>query len=105
VGAEQIVYIEMLVFQDSEGQIPRPVAACRVRVIDVENRERIFPPPDAERPFRILEVRMREVNPDLYRSRATRYQISESLANELGDRIAKLFYRHERDLGGRLQPR
>jgi hypothetical protein len=105
VGAEQIVYVEMLVFQDSEGQVPRPVAACRVRVIDVENRERLFPPPDAERPFRVLEVRMREVNPDLYRSRATRYQISESLANELGDRIAKLFYKHERDLGGRLQPR
>lgn len=105
VGAEQIVYVEMLVFQDSEGQVPRPVAACRVRVIDVENRERLYPPRDAERPFRVLEVRMREVNPDLYRSRATRYQISESLANELGDRIAKLFYKHERDLGGRLESR
>jgi len=105
VGAEQIVYVEMLVFQESDGQVPRPVAACRVRVIDVENRERVFPPSESDRPYRQVELRMREVSPDQYRSRATRFQIVESLAEELGDRIAKLFYKHERDLGGRLEPR
>lgn len=105
VDAEQIVYIEMLVFQDSDGEVPRPIAACRVRVIDVENRERLFPSPDAEQPYRVVQQRMREVDRDMYRSRATRYQISETLAEELGDTIAKLFYKHERDLGGRLQPR
>jgi hypothetical protein len=105
VGAEQIIFIEMLVFQDSEGYERRPIAACRVRVIDVENRTRLYPPSDSVDNARLVQVRMREVTEDAYRTRGTRHQISVALADELGDTIARLFYRHERDLGGRLEAR
>ena len=107
VGAEQVIYIEMLAFQDHmEGQVPRPFGACRVRVIDVTNRHRLYPPPDSDPPYRLLTVNPTEVDPELYRSRATRAKISERLAMEMGDSIAKLFYRHEpREIGVNLTPK
>ncbi len=107
VGAEQIIYIEMVSFTDRvEPHVPRPMGSCRVRVIDVNNRERLYPAGDVEQPFRAVQVAPREVDPELYRTRATRMRINEVLAEEMGDRIAKLFYKHEaRELGGSLNPR
>ena len=46
VGAEQVIYIEMISFRGSpDGYSPRPSAACRLKMIDVPNRTRLFPPP------------------------------------------------------------
>jgi hypothetical protein len=109
VGAEQVIYVEMLGFADHmEGGVPRAVALCRVRVIDVEKRERLFPAPSEQsaEPGRVLQIITREFSPDLYRSRGTRQQIVQTLSEETGERIAKLFYRHEpRELGRSLNPR
>src|SRR5262245_15515631 len=47
VGAKQVIYVEMVQFADTpDGYTPRPTAACRVRVIDIENRKRVFPGPE-----------------------------------------------------------
>jgi hypothetical protein len=107
VGAEQVIFIEMLAFSDHlDGKVPQAVSITRVRVIDVEHRRRLFPPDDARDPAHTVHVVTREFSAEMYRSRATRHQIYESLAQETGDQIAKLFYRHEpRELGSRLQSR
>lgn len=107
VGAEQIIYVEMVSFDESmDGFTPRAAGTCRVRVIDVANRARLFPPPEADVPYRTLQVVTEEVSTELYRSRTSRMQIGELLAAQMGDRIAKLFYHHEaRELGRRLTPK
>lgn len=107
VGAEQVIYVEMLSFRGSvDGITPRPVASCAVRVIDVENRTRLFPGSEAERPSRIVEVISREVSAELYRTASGRREIERLLAAMLADRVAKLFYKHVPDeLGSRLDPR
>ncbi len=46
VGAEQVIYVEIIEFTDRiDRYTPRPKGACRVRVLDVTNRVRLFPPP------------------------------------------------------------
>jgi hypothetical protein len=97
----------MVQFQDLPQDLtPRPTAACRVRVIDVESRRRVYPGPDAQEPSRLLQITTREVDPGLYGTRSGRLQVLESLAVETGQQIAKLFYKHERkELGGNLNPR
>lgn len=104
VNAEQVIYVEMLTFVDHiDGQTPRALGTARVRVIDVTNRKRLYPSPESDQPYRLVEVLTREFSQDAYASRATRIQIYEQLADELGDAIAKLFYKHEtRPLGQRL---
>lgn len=107
IGAQQVIYVEVVQFQDSpDGVTPRPVAACRVKVIDVASRQRVFPPVDSDDPARLVQVMTREVDPEVYRTRSGRLKIFEGLAEATGREIAKLFYKHEAvELGGRLNPR
>lgn len=114
VGAEQVIFIEMLGFADQTAeQRSRGVASFQVRVIDVENRQRLFPTSGngegnfgSSAPARVMNANTRDISPEMLQSRALRSQVREMLANEVGDRVAKLFYKHEaRDLGGRLEPR
>jgi hypothetical protein len=107
VGAQQVIYVEMLQFQDTpDGFTPRPMAACRVRLIDVENRKRLFPPPDSQEASRLVQVMTREVDPSIYSTRSGRLQVFNILAEDIGEEVAKLFYKHERkELGGNLNPR
>lgn len=107
VGAKQVIYVEMTHFQHSpDGFVPRPYAACRVRVIDVENRMRVFPGPESPDNSFAIQAMTREVDPEAFRNNATRLAAYEGLANLLGDEIAKLFYKHEaKELGGSLNPR
>lgn len=107
VGAEQIIYVQMIAFSGtSDGVTPRPTAICRVRVIDVAERERLYPPPDSQEASRLVQVNIREVDPAMLRSTASRLKVYEALAEETGGQIAKLFYKHEiKELGGSLQPR
>ncbi len=109
VGAEQVVFVDMKAFSLSpEGFTPRPSGVCHIKVIDVENRERLFPTADdgmrgaASYP---VQVAMREVSLERYRTTSSRRQISEQLANEIADQITKVFYRHvPRELGRNLNP-
>jgi len=95
VEAEQVIYVEMLDFRERLDQYnPRPRGRCRLRVIDVTNNVRLYPGPDTEEGYHVLEVEMADVNPEAYRSRATSNQVARQLAEEIGDRVAKLFYEH-----------
>jgi hypothetical protein len=106
--AEQVIYIEMTQFSLSpDGYTPSPQGACRVRVIDVANRARLYPSQESSEPSRTVQVAMpREPAPEMYRTAATRARIEEELASLMADRVAKLFYRHETgtELGGRMAP-
>jgi hypothetical protein len=108
VGADQIIYIEMIQFAlTPDGVTPTPTAACRMRVIDVANRKRLFPDPeDTQQPFRQVSTKLQAVDPQLFESRASRVGVYKTMAAKLGRDLGKIFYRHEAvDLGERLQPR
>lgn len=97
VGAEVVIYVRMLSFNIAEpGGTPRPNAVAQVRVIDATNRARLFPT-DAEDPGVQVPSTMNEVSMDLYNSTTGRRSVEEQLASNLGDRIAKLFYKHEKN--------
>jgi hypothetical protein len=106
VGAKQVIYVEMTSFRgSSDGYSPKPTASCRIKVIDVPNRVRLFPGPDAEQPFFPVTIESPAISPDLYTSTEGRRQIESILAALLGDQIGKLFYKHVPDeLGTRLDP-
>jgi hypothetical protein len=106
VGAEQVIYVEMISFRgSSDGYSPRPTASTRIKVIDVPNRARLFPGPEADQPFFPVTIESPPISPDLYTSTEGRRQIESVLAALLGDQIGKLFYRHVPDeLGTRLDP-
>jgi hypothetical protein len=105
VGAEQVIYVQMIEFRETpDGFTPRPQGACEVKVIDVANQARLFPPPDAPTPSHAVRVLLPAVNEELYKSNPGRLQIYRTLAGEMGSEIAKLFYEHEtKELGGQLE--
>ena len=107
VGAEQIIFVVMLRFRGSPDNItPQPWAECNVKVIDVMNRTRLFPPPDAEIEWQHVEVVSPPVSPDLYRSNQGRREIEQMLAQRLGRQVARMFYEHIPDeIGTRLNTR
>jgi hypothetical protein len=106
VGARQVICVKVLQFDDHSGAVPQPVSTCRVHVIDIDQHMRTFPPPDSQEDSVVVQVKPRTADPDLYASRGGRNQVKEALAIETGDKIAKLFYKHERkDLGSSLTPK
>ena len=97
VGAEVVIYVRMGKFELAEpGGTPIPHASAVVKVIDVTNRTRLFPS-DPEDPGREVFTQMRELSMDLYNTSPGRRQIEDMTATELGNRIAKLFYKHEKN--------
>ena len=107
VGARQVIYVEMMQFDDTpDGFTPRPIANCHIKVLDLEKKERVYPAEDADVPYREVQVMTREVDPALYASRGGRLKVFEVLAQQTGADIAKLFYKHEhRPMGENLNPR
>jgi hypothetical protein len=97
VGAEVVIYVQIGGFNLSEeGNVPRPNGYALVKVIDVTERRRLFPS-DPEQPGVEVDSTMREVSMDLYNSPSGRRSIEEQLAENMGDRIAKVFYKHEKN--------
>lgn len=106
VGAEQVIYIRMLAFRETADGTPRPYAAAQVKVIDVVEQVRLYPPPEAQEDAFPLQVTMHPIDPALYQSRSALNEIHEALAAELGASLARLFFSHEtEELGGRLGSR
>lgn len=105
VGAEQVIYIEMQNFQQRTDRYTlKPWAKCKVRVIDVTNRVRLFPSAESGEIAHPVQVQMGEMRPEQYNSRATRNQIAQALANEIGTTISRLFYEYsESKLGTNLR--
>ncbi len=106
VGAEQLIYIEMLSYRGSPDNVtPRPSAACRLKVIDIVNKTRLFPGPDADKNWQEIIVQAAPVSPELYRSSAGRREIEQMLSAAIADKVTELFYKHIPDeLGSRLTP-
>lgn len=106
VGAEQVIYVEMLAFKaTTDGYTPKPYAACMVKVWDADANERLFPGPEVPEGAHPLQVSGLPVNPELYRSRGTLVQVYETLADQVGIELTKLFYEHEiRELGSQSDP-
>jgi hypothetical protein len=104
-GAEQMIYVEMESFAlSSDGVTPKPQASCAVRVIDITGRTRLFPPPGAMPGAYPLMV-SNETASDSVITSAARRDLEEKLARQLGDALAKIFYKHvEDDVGTRLNP-
>ncbi len=106
-GAEQVIYVQMMSFLGSpDGYTPKPTATCRVKVIDVARRTRLFPAPDAVGAWREVAVVVPVISREQYRTASGRRQIEQMLALLTADQVAKLFYRHvHEEIGSRLQPR
>lgn len=107
VGAKQVIYVQMLQFQDTpDGTTPRPISSCKVKVIDVEQRVRVYPAGDADEDARQLQTVMSAVDTELYRTRAGRLSVFSELAATTGRDVGRLFYKHEpRAPGKNLNPR
>ena len=107
VGAEQIIYVEMYAFTGTvDGVKPQPGAAFQVKVLDIENRERLFPVPEPDGPESLpVKSYGRTMSPELYQSRSSRIQIFETLALRVGQDVAQVFYDHRPEdvLGSRLE--
>ncbi len=107
LGAEQVIWVRPYAF-DLDGyddqQGARPTAMVHVKVIDVTNRVRVYPPGDSFPEGRDLTISLlRDVNRDELATTIGRRKIEEALAAEIADDVAKLFYEHERlDLGEKV---
>jgi len=106
VGAEQLIYIEMLSFRGSSDNVtPRPAAVCRVKVIDIVARTRVFPPVGGDSDWQQVAALGQPMSLELYRNSEGRRQIERSLSAAIADQVCKLFYKHVPDeLGSRLTP-
>ncbi len=106
VGAEQLIYIEMLRYRGSPDNVTSsPTATCQVKVIDIVNKTRLFPPPGADNDWQDVIAHGATVSPELYRSSAGRRQIEQLLTEAIADKVTELFYKHIPDaLGSRLTP-
>jgi len=107
VGADQVIYVEMLGFAlSADGTSPVPAARCAIKVIDVANREKLFPGLGTGTEARVMDIPASPVSTELYQSSASRRQIEDMLADVVGVEIAKVFYEHvPRELGRHLDPR
>lgn len=109
VGAEQIIYVNVDEFAlTRDGQTPEPKAICRVRVICVENEERLFPTSTApgDYDYYQLVVDLPNVDPHGFHTISTRNDLNDRLAITTGDDIAKLFFTHmTSELGDRIETR
>lgn len=107
VGAQQLIYIEMLSYRGSPDNVTaRPSAACRVKVLDIVNKVRLFPAADAERSWQEVIVQCPPVSPELYRTSNGRQQIEQLLSAAIADQVTKLFYKHDpKEVGDRLTPK
>ena len=107
LGAEQVIYVEIIDFRSmSDPYTPRPTATGRIRVIDVDNRKRLFPDPDSRDPGRVVQTQTREVSMEMYETASGIRELEEMLAEHLGTEIGRLFYKHTpREIGSQLEPR
>ncbi len=107
VGADQLLYIDVVRFElSSGGYSSKPTAVLNVKLLDMEEKAVVFPDPESGRVIHQLVVELPTVDIELYRSLSGRSQIKEQLAIESGDAVARLFYDYEpRTLGNRLESR
>ena len=95
LGAEVVVYVEVEAFAIvSDGESALPAAEARVKVFDAVTNERLWP--GAERGA-LVSARTDLLATTSILSRDDRFRLEETLANELGTVVARLFFEHERE--------
>jgi len=95
VGAEQVIYVQILGFSLSPDSVtPKPAAMCSVRVIDVVSKTRVFPGIESNQPDRIVQVTTGDASAQMYASEPDRRKLEDALAEKLGSEIGRLFYKH-----------
>lgn len=100
VGAKQIIYVEMVGFSlTQDGMTPEPYAACRVRVIDLNEEKRMFPPVEDSN-SRLVEVSLPGTKSQGMTDSRQRQKLGELLAQETGRQVAMLFYEHSQPAVG-----
>lgn len=104
LGAKQVIYVLVDSFVTAtvadHGELARPVASVRVKVIDVASGRRVWPDsPDGH----VLGVKF-YYKQAIDGERGTRQLLDRRLADRVGEDLAKLFYDHKpRDMGEPLQ--
>lgn len=95
VGAEQVIYMTIDSWTLSKDSASfSPAVATRVKVIDAENRVRLWPPQEGGFPLRV-EPSSRAAQ--LPRTRAESAAAEAELAKRVGIALARLFFEHEKD--------
>ena len=95
VDASVVIYVELTTFIMSvDGHNPAPLAGCSVRVIDVDTREQLFPVPGSIEAAYKVRAALHRVDPYQLSSVSEARKLSTTLADKLGDAVAKLFYTH-----------
>lgn len=94
VDAKVVVYAWVDQFTlSTDGQTFAPTAALRIKVIDAESGQRLFPGPDTDGwfAFSVAVPAQQGVAPD---TSALRQRSEQSLARYTGQSLARLFYEH-----------
>ena len=95
VGASIVIYVEVSTFiLTVDGHNPAPLAGCSVRVIDVESRTQLFPPPDSTDSTYKVRAALHRVDPHQIDGVRASRKLANELAVKMGDAVAKLFYTH-----------
>jgi hypothetical protein len=113
LDAQQVLYVQVVSFllagdgeSDGSGVGVRPTANCRVKVIDCVANTRTYPIGDIGESGRLVTSRIREVDPEAFRTVASRRAVEDRLAARVAIDVAELFYEHDRvDLGQNLGTR
>jgi len=104
LGAQQVLHVEITSARMiQEPGVTRPTARINVKVIDVEQRTRLWPTPlpgvhSAPRSYSMSSSMFYRyhANPD---ERGTSRDLIQRFASHIGRDVAKLFYDHEPDIG------
>ena len=92
VGASVLIYVEIQSFSlTNDGQTANPMATCDVRVIDVNKQPRLFPTNGES--YRVRAI-VKNISPHRLKATGEVRKLTEELAQNLGDSVAKLFYGH-----------
>jgi hypothetical protein len=102
VGAEVVIYAAVEDWRlSADGETVAPYARLRVKLIDASQNKRIWP--DASINGYTLAVEMPPSLARMPENLAAMNQLQRDMAVVVGDRLAKLFYDHEKDtLSGQL---
>jgi hypothetical protein len=96
VGAQQVIYIEMVQFTETpDGAVVSPTAGCRVKVIDIQEKVRLYPPPGTADSSRFVAANLQPMDPNVLRTQSGRLGVFNALATETGMRVSLLFFEHD----------
>ena len=93
LGAKQVVYVLVEAFQlKDQDQMYRPAAAMRVKVVDAETGQRLFPADRAEGHQVISRLFFK--GHESTGTAGSETVLTRKLADRMGEDVAKVFYKH-----------